>query len=92
MRREIKAAALIPAYREETRVGAVVKAVRAYLPDVIVVDDGSPDRTGAEAAAAGATVLRQEPNRGKGVALLAGFAETRRLGFGYVVTLDADDN
>ena len=40
---------------------------------VLVVDDGSSDGTGAEAEAAGARVLRLEPNRGKGAALKAGF-------------------
>ena len=85
----VNAAAVIPAYREEGRVGKVVAATRPYLP-VIVVDDGSPDGTAAEAAAEGATVVRLEPNRGKGAALLAGFAEARRRGFDAVVTLDAD--
>ena len=39
------------------------------LSDIIVIDDGSTDRTSAEAAAAGATVIRHERNLGKGVAL-----------------------
>jgi len=62
-------------------VGRVVAAVKEYLADVLVVDDGSPDGTGAEAARAGASVIRLEPNRGKGAALLAGLAEARRRGF-----------
>ncbi len=86
----MKAIAVIPAYREEGRVGKVVAAVREYLADVLVVDDGSPDGTGAEAARAGASVIRLEPNRGKGAALLAGLAEARRRGFEAAVTLDAD--
>jgi glycosyltransferase involved in cell wall biosynthesis len=85
----VNAAAIIPAYREEGRVGRVVAAARQYIP-VIVVDDGSPDGTEAEAKAAGAAVVRLEPNRGKGTALLAGFAEARRRGYEAVVTLDAD--
>jgi glycosyltransferase involved in cell wall biosynthesis len=88
--RGVKAIAVIPAYREEGRVGKVVAAAREYLADVLVVDDGSPDGTGAEAASAGASVLRLEPNRGKGAALLAGLQEARRRGFDVAVTLDAD--
>lgn len=86
----MKAVAIIPAFREEGRVGAVVASVREFLPDVLVVDDGSPDRTGEEARRAGAEVLRLTPNQGKGAALLAGFEEARRRGFEAVVTLDAD--
>lgn len=86
----MKAIAVIPAYREEGRVGKVVAAVKEHLADVLVVDDGSPDGTGAEAAQAGASVIRLEPNRGKGAALLAGLAEARRRGFEAAVTLDAD--
>ncbi len=70
--------------------GRVVAAVKEYLADVLVVDDGSPDGTGAEAARAGASVIRLEPNRGKGAALLAGLAEARRRGFDAAVTVDAD--
>ena len=53
----------------------MVAAVRAQGLPLLVVDDGSSDGTGAEAAAAGAQVLRLEPNRGKGAALKAGFRE-----------------
>ena len=84
-----RAIAVIPAFREEGRIGKVVAAVRAYLP-VLVIDDGSPDGTAAEAAAAGASVVRFECNRGKGAALQAGFREARRRGYAAVITLDAD--
>jgi len=86
----MKVLAVIPAYKEEGRVGATVGGVLAYVPDVLVVDDGSPDRTADEARTAGAVVLRQEPNRGKGAALLRGFAYALANGYDAVVTLDAD--
>ena len=65
--------AIVPAHNEAGRIGAVVQAVAAQGLPLLVVDDGSSDGTGAEAAAAGAGVLRLEPNRGKGAALKAGF-------------------
>ena len=81
--------ALIPAFQEGPRIGPVVEAARVYLP-VVVVDDGSSDDTGARAETAGATVLRQVPNAGKGAALRAGFRHALEHGAAAVVTLDAD--
>jgi len=81
--------ALIPAYQEAPRVGAVVAGARALLP-VLVVDDGSTDGTATAAEAAGATVLRQRPNQGKGAALRAGFRHALDAGVDAVVALDAD--
>jgi glycosyltransferase involved in cell wall biosynthesis len=81
--------ALIPGYQAGPWIGGVVTATRAYLP-VVVVDDGSTDDTAAQAEAAGATVLRQVPNAGKGAALRAGFRHALAGGAEAVVTLDAD--
>ena len=81
--------ALIPAYQEGPRIGAVVEAARDHLP-VLVVDDGSTDETAPAAEAAGATVIRQLPNAGKGSALRTGFREALERGCAAVVTLDAD--
>ena len=81
--------ALIPGYQEGPRIGLVVEMARAHLP-VVVVDDGSTDDTAARAEDAGATVLRQVPNAGKGAALRAGFRYAIEHGAEAVVTLDAD--
>lgn len=81
--------ALIPAYNESLRVAAVVAGALAHLP-VLVVDDGSRDDTADQARAAGATVLTQTPNQGKGAALQAGFRWALAEGYEAVVTLDAD--
>ena len=81
--------ALIPGYQEGLRIATVVEGARAYLP-VVVVDDGSTDDTAAQAEAAGATVLRQVPNAGKGAALRAGFRHALDRDAEAVVTLDAD--
>jgi glycosyltransferase involved in cell wall biosynthesis len=81
--------ALIPGYQEGPRIATVVAGARAHLP-VVVVDDGSTDDTAVQAEAAGATVLRQLPNAGKGAALRAGFRYALDHGADAVVTLDAD--
>jgi glycosyltransferase involved in cell wall biosynthesis len=81
--------ALIPAYQEGPRIGAVVEAAVRQLP-VVVVDDGSTDDTADRARAAGATVIRQVPNAGKGAALRTGFRHALDAGAPAVVTLDAD--
>jgi len=73
-------AVVIPARNESDRIGATVKAA-AQIPGVdvlVVVDDGSCDGTGAEAAMAGATVVRHGRTRGKAAALETG-AESVRL-------------
>ena len=81
--------ALIPAWNEAPRVGAVVRGAAVYLP-VLVVDDGSEDETAQVAEAAGATVVRHSENRGKGVALMTGFAWAKERSYDAVLTLDAD--
>jgi glycosyltransferase involved in cell wall biosynthesis len=81
--------ALVPGYQEGPRIGAVVDGARAFLP-VVVVDDGSTDDTASRAETAGATVLVQRPNAGKGAALRAGFRFALERDAAAVVTLDAD--
>jgi glycosyltransferase involved in cell wall biosynthesis len=88
-RGEAPIVALIPALDEGPRIAGVVLAAAAHLP-VVVVDDGSTDDTAARAEAAGATVVRQRPNQGKGAALRAGFRHAIASGCEAVVTLDAD--
>jgi hypothetical protein len=81
--------ALIPAHDEAARIEHVVTGAIRHLP-VLVVDDGSSDETARIAEAAGARVLRQEPNQGKGAALRAGFAAALADGAEAVLTLDGD--
>jgi glycosyltransferase involved in cell wall biosynthesis len=82
--------ALIPALNAEKTVPPIVAGCLEQISHVLVVDDGSSDRTGRVAADAGATVLRHEVNRGKGAALKTGFAWALQQGFDGVVSLDAD--
>lgn len=84
-----KIIALIPAYNEAARIAPVIQATTPHLP-VVVVDDGSSDNTAAVAEAAGAEVLRQVPNQGKGAALRMGFRHALDTGCDALITLDAD--
>ncbi len=86
----MRVAALIPAYREEKHIAEVIGQTRRYLPDVLVVDDGSDDGTSDEAARAGARVHRNAKNLGKGASLVAGFELLFDEGFDAALCLDAD--
>lgn len=88
--RPLRVCIVVPAFREEKRIGDVVRRIRAHVPDVVVVDDGSGDGTAAEAERAGAIVLRHPVNQGKGVALATGFKYARERGYEALVTMDAD--
>ncbi len=62
---------LIPAYEEESAIGGLVESIRALgsWKEILVVDDGSKDRTAERAQAAGATVIRHPYNKGNGAAV-----------------------
>lgn len=87
---EIRLSVVIPAYQEITAIGDVVRGVVRHATDlleVIVVDDGSDDGTGAAAKDAGAKVLRFEQNRGKAAALQRGIEEAQG---NVIVVMDGD--
>jgi glycosyltransferase involved in cell wall biosynthesis len=83
-------AVVIPCRNEESSIADLVQAIRRHLPMVIVVDDGSTDQTAARAAAVGAQIVRQMPNRGKGAALKTGVAAARARNYQWVMTMDGD--
>ena len=80
---------VIPAYNEEATVAKVVSVARklSYVTEVIVVDDGSTDRTVEEAESAGATVISHIMNEGKGSAIKTGFKNSHG---NIVAFIDAD--
>jgi dolichol-phosphate mannosyltransferase len=87
---------VIPTYNEKDNLEPIVRAVHAYLDaDVLVVDDGSPDGTGAIAdrLAAGDArvhVLHRTGKQGLGTAYLAGFRFAIERGYARVCEMDAD--
>lgn len=85
---------VIPAYNEEEVIADVIREVRnAANVLIVVVDDGSRDRTFAAASAdsfSNVFVLRHKINRGKGAATKTGIVAANRLGADIVVTMDGD--
>lgn len=83
---------VLPALNEENNIDKIVAEVMAELPDVgvLVVDDGSTDRTAARAREAGAQVARLAVNLGVGGAMRTGFRYAVRHGYDVVVQVDAD--
>src|SRR4051812_27127463 len=83
---------IVPAWNEEATVGSVIHEVRATLPeaDILVVNDGSTDRTATVAKAAGARVLELPINLGVGGAMRAGYTYAYRNSYDRTVQLDAD--
>jgi glycosyltransferase involved in cell wall biosynthesis len=81
---------LIPAYNLSRTISEVVRQTRQYLPEVLVVDDGSSDETGRLARKSGAHVLRISTNQGKGWALRSGFKRLLQDPWEGIITLDGD--
>lgn len=81
---------VIPAFNEGRTVGEVVRSALQVADRVLVVDDGSTDRTSEAALASGALVVRHAVNRGLGGALGTGIAGALRLGAEAIATMDAD--
>jgi glycosyltransferase involved in cell wall biosynthesis len=88
----LRRVAIVPAHNEEACVGGVVEEIRAFDPDmeIVVIDDGSGDRTAAVARAAGARVVRLPFNLGIGGAVQTGFRYALENGFQLAVRLDGD--
>lgn len=84
----MKTIVIIPAFNEQAAIGSVVEKSLQYAADVLVVDDGSSDRTSEIAAEAGASLLKHPTNFGKGVSLRDAFNHVE--GYGVVVTIDGD--
>ena len=82
--------AVIPAYNEEKSISDIVKKTKKYVNNVVVVDDGSKDKTKKAAKKAGAIVLAHAINLGKGAALKTGCDFAVKKNARFLVALDAD--
>jgi glycosyltransferase involved in cell wall biosynthesis len=82
----------IPAWNEEANLPAVLAELRAEIPDadVLVLDDGSSDRTSEVAREHGASVVRFEHNRGLRAVIAAGYEHAAREGYDFCGRVDAD--
>jgi glycosyltransferase involved in cell wall biosynthesis len=80
---------VIPAFNEATSIAAVVRDLASATPwrEILVVDDGSTDETGARASAVGARVIRHPYNKGNGAAVKSGIRQATGV---FVLIADAD--
>jgi len=85
-----KICVVIPAYNVADAIEPVVKGAFRYVSTVFVADDGSSDATAEIASAAGADVIRNSENKGKGYALKKLFAAAYKAGFKAVISMDGD--
>jgi glycosyltransferase involved in cell wall biosynthesis len=82
--------AIIPAYNEEKQISRVVKKTKKYVNNVVVVDDGSKDKTKDTAKKSKAIVLRHLVNLGKGATLKTGCDYALKNNADIVIAIDAD--
>jgi glycosyltransferase involved in cell wall biosynthesis len=81
---------VVPCLDEERAIEGLLQGVLAHCRDVIVIDDGSTDRTAEIVARLPVTLIRHPERRGKGEALRAGFREALKRGASGVLTMDGD--
>jgi UDP-N-acetylglucosamine---dolichyl-phosphate N-acetylglucosaminyltransferase len=88
---EVPVVVVVPAHNEERTIAGVIRGLKQHgFAHIILVDDGSSDRTGELASQEGATTFRHILNRGLGGALGTGIKAALRLGPRIIVTFDAD--
>jgi glycosyltransferase involved in cell wall biosynthesis len=80
----------IPCYNEEVAIGSIVLRAKMYADHVVVIDDGSRDKTSEIARIAGAEVLVHEHNQGKGSSIKDAFTYAEAIGAEVLVLIDGD--
>ena len=92
---EERVCVIVPTYNNERTIVDVLRRIRAYTRNIIVVNDGSTPATMEAVAAAFEVselpdIVDYTPNRGKGYALMQGFRRALEAGYRYAVTIDSD--
>jgi len=83
---------IVPAYNEEKNIPALIKNIKEHTNDsqILLIDDGSKDKTSEVAKTLGATVITHSTNRGKGEALYTAFEWIKKKPFETIIIMDAD--
>lgn len=84
-------AVVIPAFNEELLIGKVLQSIPSFVDNVIVIDDGSADRTAEIALSHNAIVICHGMNRGVGMSLQSGINKVLEIGSDIMVNIDADN-
>lgn len=81
---------LIPAFNEEKHIGELIRRINLITSNIVVVDDGSTDKTAQIAQQNGAFCIIHDTNKGKGASLSDGYDYLLNKGAEYIITMDAD--
>ncbi|NQT95707.1 MAG: glycosyltransferase family 2 protein [Candidatus Omnitrophica bacterium] len=82
--------AILPAFNEAGSIEKIIKEIKSNDIEVIVIDDGSDDKTKEQAKQQGAHVISHAKRRGKGVSLKDGFNYALSNNYDIIITMDAD--
>jgi glycosyltransferase involved in cell wall biosynthesis len=86
----LKICVIIPAYNESGHILNLIRDIKRYMVDILVVDDGSTDDTFSIAKDLGVQAMLNLNNQGKGASLIKGFKYALENGYDAVITMDAD--
>lgn len=88
---QLETCVIIPTYNNATTLESVIRDVRQYTQNIIIVNDGATDTTSDILKKIdGVEVVEYSPNKGKGWALRMGFKKAVSLGYRYAITIDSD--
>lgn len=86
----MKTIAIIPAYNEEKNIENIISQTKKYVDHILVINDGSTDKTRELAKKAGAEVFSHKKNQGLGITIRTGYLLALNMEYDIVVQIDAD--
>ncbi len=86
----MKICIIIPTYNEEKNLGRLLLRIKRHNYDILVIDDGSEDKTGQIVKAAGVNLIKHNQRLGKGVSIRDGFNFCLKNNYEAVITMDGD--